>query len=202
MNLKWSISAYLATVPTLGIRYFLISQFILVAAIFPLTAGISGGQGVLEIRVKDHREAIGDFDKLILTIEAILISPKPGLKFWQTRWKSLDPTTKSFDLTKYVGAESVRIFQGALDPGKFDAVNLKLKKTSGLLKKSGGDAPIKNLLGPIRLPFEVRAQGETQIVLDLVVLDMSDHPPQGYELAVRGYELYTNGKLVDRVPPG
>jgi hypothetical protein len=33
-------------------------------------------------------------------------------------------------------------------------------------------------------------------------MDMSDHPPLGYELAIRGYELYDNGKLVDKVPPG
>jgi hypothetical protein len=38
--------------------------------------------------------------------------------------------------------------------------------------------------------------------VDLVVSDFSDHPPRGYELAIRGYELYTNGKLVGKVPPG
>lgn len=136
MNLPWSISAHLPILPALGIRCFLINQFILAIAIFPLTAGFAGGQGMLEIRVKDHREAIGDFDKLILTLDTILISPTVGLKFWQTRWRSLDPATPSFDLTKYIGAESVRIFQGALDPGNFDAVHLKLKKTSGVLKKT------------------------------------------------------------------
>lgn len=40
------------------------------------------------------------------------------------------------------------------------------------------------------------------IVLDLMVLDMSDHPPQGYELGLNGYEVYSNGKLVDKIPPG
>jgi hypothetical protein len=39
-------------------------------------------------------------------------------------------------------------------------------------------------------------------VLDLVVLDMSDHPAPGYQLNLAGYELYTNGKLIDKIPPG
>jgi len=34
------------------------------------------------------------------------------------------------------------------------------------------------------------------------VLDMSDHPPRGYELGVQGYEIYTDGKLAAKVPPG
>ncbi|HEX9273540.1 MAG TPA: hypothetical protein VGA01_15145, partial [Candidatus Binatia bacterium] len=94
------------------------------------------------------------------------------------------------------------IFRGSLNTGAFDAIHLKLKEVSGLLKKNQRSAKIKNTVGPIKLPFEIRAQGETTIVLDLVVLDMSDHPPQGYELSVKGYELYTNGKLADKVPPG
>jgi len=51
-----------------------------------LAAAIPAGaaeesRGSLEIRIKDHREAIGDFAKLTLTIAEILISSKPGLKF-------------------------------------------------------------------------------------------------------------------------
>jgi hypothetical protein len=50
--------------------------------------------------------------------------------------------------------------------------------------------------------FTVQAGGATVIVLDLMVLDISDHPQQGYELGLNGYEVYSNGKLVDRIPPG
>jgi hypothetical protein len=31
---------------------------------------------------------------------------------------------------------------------------------------------------------------------------MSDHPARGYELSLKGYELMTNGKLMQRIPPG
>jgi hypothetical protein len=165
-------------------------------------AGAAENQGILEVHIKDHREAIGDFEKLTLTIGEILVSPKPGLKFWQISWKSLAPAPESIDLTRYIGKNSARVYRGSVDTGSFDAIHLKLSAVTGLLKKSQRRAQIKNTVGAIKLPFEVRAQGETKIVVDLVVMDMSDHPPRGYELAVKGYELYTNGKLVDKIPPG
>src|SRR6266850_7441087 len=61
---------------------------------------VGNDQGVLEIRLKDHREAIDDFAKLGITIDKILISPKPGLMFWQTGWKELTPSTATIDLTQ------------------------------------------------------------------------------------------------------
>lgn len=182
--------------------YSRILFLILILCLASPLAGAAESQGILEVRIKDHREAIGDFAKLTLTIGEILISPKPGLKFWQRGWKSLAVAPETVDLTKYIGNNSARIFRGSVNAEAFDAIHLKLKEVSGILKKSQRGPPIKNTVGPIKFPFEIRAQSETMIVLDLVVMDMSDHPPQGYELSVRGYELYTNGKLVDKIPPG
>ena len=159
-------------------------------------------QGTLEIRLKDHREAIGDFSRLNLTIDEIAISPTVGLKFWQVGWDHLVPSLQAIDLTRYIADNSVRIFRGTVNAGSFDAVHLKLKAVDGILKKERRNAKVKNLLGPVRLNFEILPQGQTLIILDLVVLDMSDHPPRAYELGVKGYELYTNGKLIDKIPPG
>ncbi|MGH7816587.1 MAG: hypothetical protein ACREOR_04290, partial [Candidatus Binatia bacterium] len=61
---------------------------------------------------------------------------------------------------------------------------------------------IKNAIGPVKLSFDVRRRNETSLIIDLVVTDFSDHPRRGYELAIKGYELYTNGKLVEKIPPG
>src|SRR5207253_1611012 len=104
----------------------------------------------------------------------VLISPKPGLMFWQSGWKRLAVSRQSIDLTKYVGKDSAPVFRGRVDAGSFDAIHLKLKEASGVLhKKSQRNVQIKNLVGPIKLGFEIRSQDETLIVLDLVVLDMS-----------------------------
>jgi hypothetical protein len=159
-------------------------------------------QGVLEIQIKDHREAIGDFAKLNITIEKFLISPKPGLKFWRTGWHELKTASNNIDLTQYVEKKTLKIYRGPIDAGSFDAFHLKIKTIEGLLKKNQRAAIVKNTIGPVKLSFEVPPIGETILLIDLVVTDFSDHPPRGYELGLRGYELYANGKLIDKVPPG
>jgi len=167
----------------------------------PALAAQSDG-GILEIQIKDHREAIGDFARLNIAIDKILISPKPGLKFWQTGWKDLNASSEIIDLTKYVGKKTARIFRRAIDAGSFDAFHLKIRNIEGLLKKNQRAAPVKNTVGAVQLSFDVPTKGETIIIIDLVVTDFSDHPPRGYELGIRGYELFTNEKLIQKVPPG
>ncbi len=158
-------------------------------------------QGVLEIRIKDHRDAIGDFAKLNINIDKILISPNVGLKVWQTGWQELTASPDTVDLTKYIGKTTAKVFRSNIDAGPFDAFHLKLKSIDAVLKKNQKSAPVKNTLGPVKLTFDVPPKGETILVIDLTVVDLSDHPPRGYELGIRGYELYTNGKLIGRIPP-
>ena len=158
--------------------------------------------GTLEIRIKDHREAIGDFSRLEIIVDTVRISPKAGVKFWQMGWKDLKPLLEKIDLTQYTGKRAAVIFRGAMTPGSFEGIHLKLRGAEGILKKTKNQIQVKNLIGPIQLVFSVVKKEATLIVLDLVVTDMSDHPPQGYELHIKGYEVYSNGKLVDKIPPG
>ena len=175
-----------------------------------LSASLASAQprnGILEVRVKDDREAIGDFSQLDIAFEMISISPKVGLYFWRMGWKDLKPSVGKIDLTKYLhqagsGVRAATVYTGGLAPGAFEAIHLKLKGAEGILKKDQSRPAIKNLVGPIGLPFTIKSKETTLIVLDLTVMDMSDHPPRGYELQLVGYELYSNGKLVDKIPPG
>lgn len=157
---------------------------------------------MLEIQVKDHRDAIGDFAELKIKIEKILLSPKPGLKFWQSGWKDLAVNPESIDLTQYVGGKGMSIYRSPIDAGGFDAFHLKIKTIEGLLKKNKRGAAVKNTVGPVQLSFDVTPKGATLLIIDLVVTDFSDHPPRGYELGLKGYELYIGGKLITKVPPG
>lgn len=157
--------------------------------------------GTLEIEVRDHRQAIGDFAKFEITIDKVLLSPKPGL-FWQIGRKDLMPTVDKVDLTLYTGKRSALIFRGEVTPGTFEAIHLKLKAIKAILKKNGNIVPVKNVAGPIKLLFSIQQKGKILVVLDLTVLDISEHPSRGYELHIKGYELYSNGKLEDKVPPG
>lgn len=158
--------------------------------------------GTLEVRVKDHREAIGDFSKLEIILDTLRISPKGGLKFWQMGWKELRPALDKIDLTHYIGTRSAMIFRGEVSDGSFEGIHLKLKNVQGVSKSGKVPAPVKDLVGPIQLAFSVSPKHVTLIVLDFVVIDVSDHPPAGYELRLKGYELYADGKLINKVPPG
>ena len=177
-------------------------MLLLVDCLLTPASAVQPEQGVLEIQIKDHRDAIGDFAKLNITIEKFLISPKPGLKFWRTGWHELKTTYASFDLTQYIGKKTVKIYRGPIDAGSFEAFHLKIKMIEGLLKKNQRGTIVKDTIGPVKLSFDVTPKGETVLLIDLVVTDFSDHPPRGYELGLRGYELYANGKLIEKVPPG
>lgn len=169
---------------------------------FCLVPSLVLAEGILEIRIKDHREAIGDFASLMITLDKISVSPKAGLKFWATGWQDLKPSTEQVELTQYVGKQSALVFRDKLADGSFDGIRLTLRKVSGALKQSKRAPRIRNSVGAIKLPFKIAPNETTSIVLDLVVLDMSDHPPQDYDLGIKGWELYTNGKLIDKIPPG
>jgi hypothetical protein len=158
--------------------------------------------GILEVRVKDHREAIADFAKLEITVDRVRVSAKAGFTFWQVGWRDLNPSRERIDLTQFTGKRAATVFKGEIESGGFDAIHLNIREIEGILKKDRRLVEVKNVVNPIKLLFSVREKVETVIVLDLVVLDLSDHPPRGYELHVKGYELYSNGKLIDKIPPG
>ena len=183
-------------------RPILLSALLLYMVLLICVSAAHGGQGLLEIQIKDHRDAIGDFGKLNITIEKLLISPKSGLRFWRTGWHELRAVPDTIDLTQYVGGKGVTVYRGTIDAGGFDAFHLKIAMIDGMLKKNRRPAPVKNTVGPVKLSFEVTPKLETVLVLDLVVTDYSDHPPRGYELGLQGYELYSAGKLIVKIPPG
>ena len=158
--------------------------------------------GSLEIHLTDHREAIGDFARLDVEIDTVRLHPKRLLSLRKSDWLDLQPDVASVDLTQVTEKRTVAIWRGELPTGRFEALHLKLKRAGGELKESAEAAPVTDEARPIRLPFDIRSNDVTRIVVDLVVLDMSDHPKRGYEVHVRGYELYYNDALADKVPPG
>ena len=160
-------------------------------------------EGSLEVRVKDHRNAIDDFRVLDLRFGALRLAPEPGMKSSDPGWLELAPLLHRLDLTRYKdGTAAATVYRGRLRPRRFAAVDLRVTGVRGVLAKTGGPVPVRNAVGPIRLAFEVKPNSAAVVVLDLEVLDLSDHLGRGYELLLKGYELYEDGRLLDRVPPG
>ena len=184
--------------PTVGI----VLSLVLVGCSTPSDSDDASPTGILEIHLTDHREAIGDFARLDVEIDTVRLHPKRLLSLRQADWLDLQPTVPSVDLTQVTEKRSIAIWRGELPTGRFEALHLKFKGADGELKESAEIVPVADEARPIRLPFDIRAAAVTRIVVDLVVLDMSDHPNRGYEVHVRGYELYYNDALADKVPPG
>jgi len=126
------------------------------------------GKGTLEIRVKDHRAAIEDFAKLEVRVESIRLKPWGG-------WIDLTPDLAGFDLTAYKKGNSATVFKGKIESGSFEGFHLKLGTITGMLKKGNADTAVKNGVGPIQLSFSVEPNQPTLLIIDLEVLDLSDH---------------------------
>jgi hypothetical protein len=138
--------------------------------------------GTLEVRVRDHREAIRDFRELRLSLAAVAIHPagRPRTEGW-IEWP---PAVRELDLTQYTtGAEAV-IIQTPAEAGPYNAVRLTVTQASGTLA-DGQPAEVKISFETAALNFQIRPSQTTVLGLDLVVFDLSDHPSQGYELHLR-----------------
>ena len=160
-------------------------------------------EGTLEVRVKDHRNAIDDFQSLELSLGRLRLAPSARLKSTDPGWLELAPQLDRMDLTRYKdGSSAATVYRGTLRPRRFAAIDLQVAGIRGILRKTGAPDRVKNAVGPIRLDFELKPAATTVVVLDLELLDLSDHPGRGYELLIKGYELYEDDKLLQRVPPG
>ena len=168
---------------------------------FPKDAGVP--EGTLEVRVRDHRNAIDDFKSLDLTFGKLRLAPNPRLRSSDPGWLELVPQLDRIDLTRYKdGTSAATVYRGTLPPQRFAAVDLQVTGIHGILQKTGTPDQVKNAVRPIRLEFELKPAVTTVVVLDLELLDLSDHPGRGYELLIKGYELYEGDRLLQRIPPG
>lgn len=172
---------------------------------FPDAAGrtLARTEGTLEVRVKDHRDAIDDFRSVELRFGRLRLASNARMRSTDPGWLELALQLARMDLTRYKdGSAAAIVYRGALPPGRFAAVDLQVTDIRGILRKTGAPDEIKNAVGPIRLGFEIKPATATVVILDLELLDLSDHPGRGYELLIKGYELYENNRLLQKIPPG
>ncbi|HXV42117.1 MAG TPA: DUF4382 domain-containing protein [Anaerolineae bacterium] len=134
------------------------------------------------MRVRDHREVIGDFSELWLTFSTMGIHPTGQPR--SEGWIEFKPSVQRLDLTQYVEGREAVIAQAAPDMGVYNAVRLQVDQVSATLT-NGQPVEVQVNFETAALDFRVQEGRTTVLVLDLVVLDLSDHPGQGYELQLR-----------------
>ena len=142
------------------------------------------GFGRLEVRLKDHREAIADFSRLDLRVSQINIKherrPTAGM------WVGFVPSLQQVDLTQLVEGRHAVIHGEKAPAGEYKWIKLNLEVVQGVLK-DGRQTTVEVRDDPLAFSFRITSGQTTVVKVDLVVLDMSDHPKQEsrYELHIR-----------------
>ncbi len=135
--------------------------------------------GTLEVRISDHRVAIGDFESLNITLTSIAVHP-----FGQARtegWLSFTPQTAVLDLVQYLNDREATVLTTALPAREYDAVRLVVAGGEGQLK-IGGTAFVEGFSQAAALRFMARAGQTTTLLLDVLVESTDDHPGGGYAM--------------------
>jgi hypothetical protein len=147
----------------------------LFAACNPLPAAAS----MVEVRISDHREAIGDFERLDITINSVGLHPATAPR--TEGWLDFEPDTARVDLTQVVGGPTVTILQTNAPPGQYDAVRLVVASGQGVLKE-GDTVWVPGFEAIARHPFVLPGGDTITLVLDVIVESKADHPGGGYEM--------------------
>lgn len=142
----------------------------------------SSGLGSLEVRIRDHQEAIDHFNELWLTFSGLDIHPTGQPR--TEGWIELEPSLRELDLTEYVEGPEAVIVQATVEAGAYNAVRLTVDQASGTLT-DGQQTEVEVNLDPVALDFQIRGGQTTTLVLDIVVLDVSEHSGPRYELHIR-----------------
>ncbi|MAS35484.1 MAG: hypothetical protein CL610_15845 [Anaerolineaceae bacterium] len=137
--------------------------------------------GRIEMRITDHREAIGDFDRLDITIERVGVHPASAAR--TAGWMDFEPDTAAVDLTQVLDGRTAAILEAELPAGEYDAVRLHVASGAGDLK-TGEAVTLPGFEQAVRVPFAVRADAVVGIVIDLIVESEDDHPGGGYEINI------------------
>ena len=155
----------------------------LAAAILAAVTACSGPaqDGAIEILISDHREAIEDFERLMVEVERVDLHTAGSPT--EQGWIELSPQVALVDLTQVVGEASLSILRQPVRAGSYDAVRLVLSGASGALKE-GGEVQFGELSQADRIEFEVPGGGLATVVVDLVVQSEDDHPGGEYSIVL------------------
>lgn len=155
------------------------------AAAASLLPGPARGQeaGPLEVWITDHREAIGDFASLPVTIAAVGLHPagQPRREGW-LRFLAPAPIV---DLVQ-AAREPVLLLETPVPPGTYDAVRLEMDRGRGTLSTGEELAVTVPSRATAAVTIRIRPGWPTALTLDLVVHDLTDHPGKRYGVSIRG----------------
>ncbi len=138
--------------------------------------------GTVEVRLTDHREAIEDFS--VLKVRALRVRLHREWVSKDQAWITLPGQSRTVDLRRVTGGRSMTLLQGQALTGDYDGVDLKVEVLNARLHR-GGQPKVALEMTPVAVQFQVQEGKKAVLTLDLIVLDLSDHPSKGYVIRVR-----------------
>ena len=139
-------------------------------------------KGKVKVFLTDHREAIDDFYSLVVEVDKIRFHKKDFAS--GEGWIDVDCEKKLFDLTQYKDGKLFQLVEVELFEGKYDAIELLISKAYGT-PEGESELSIPVDIGIVRMIFAISPKQTLKLILDLTVLDVSDHPGKKWVIILK-----------------
>lgn len=136
--------------------------------------------GEVVVLVTDHREAIDDFSRAIVTIEAVELHRRGALP--ADGWVRLAGIRGSLDLTEYRDRE-IELGRAPVPARRYDALRLVAGPIEGTLAVQGAEGTkVEVPFAPsaAALALRVLPDDAVHVLVDITINDVRDHPGESY----------------------
>jgi hypothetical protein len=134
----------------------------------PVMTAQPNPEGNFAFLISDEVNAIGDFQKLDLSISKVILH----LGGDEEKRIEFEPGIQTVNLTDLQGNRAQEIWRGDVPVGEYIKVVLEVSQVSGVLSDSGEEIEIKLPSGKLQIskPFQVESGEVTSFVYDLTVV--------------------------------
>ena len=126
--------------------------------------------GTFILQVTDQPSAIGDFDNLNVTVSEVRLH-KAGNETNETgEWMILEPSNRTFDLTKLQDGNVTTIINESIGTGKYTQVRLIVESTKGLVNETMVNVAVPSETLKIVKPFTITENQTVTFIFDIHVV--------------------------------
>ena len=126
--------------------------------------------GTFILQVTDQPSAIGDFDNLNVTVSEVRLH-KAGNETNETgEWMILEPSNRTFDLTKLQDGNVTTIINESIGTGKYTQVRLIVESTKGLVNETMVNVAVPSETLKIVKSFTITENQTVTFIFDIHVV--------------------------------
>lgn len=147
--------------------------------------------GNVIILITDHRNAIESFSSLVIHVTGARLhqsgyAPDEG-------WIVIKTLEQEVDLKYYLDGATYKLGDGSVPAGRYDAADLMIVSANGVtLTNDRVDIPLK--ISPSRIMLKVQQNQSTELIFDLVIHDLRDHPNETWGILLQKVKVVAISK--------